>query len=475
MIPMHVPRGWYCDARPSGAYVVLIRDSHLITDRGRVELPHGQNLLYVALAPDGIRFAGQGHRDDLAWEWTGSQWVSHGHAPGVRPCIYDAAGVLRIARAGGPTGSQGWRCVAPDGSLVTADATYADPQRRIWEYTDLSGVTIGQSGDGPHGPDAVLALSPGGRYVIAEGQCRFIRAHQDAHLLAIAWVNEHDSSASLLWLGLDEVATFPRQRVEQPAPSPDPEPTPEPEEPVSVPNLLEIVKAERAKYGPVPSDAELGRMLNAIAWKGNGNRADGPWGLSVKPSGTNCPAPDGTLIAHDILHHKPTDTLWDVLEAAGAQATPTWGQVEHHRNPQRPWKAPLPPMGGDQDDPGDSDERPGPGPAMDPRLLPIAQELTVVAVRLDESIAALRGIKPAPTPEPHECPTPRWPDDHECPAPGPVTTLTEPDAQAARRGWERIWRGPLPGDLLTFLLYRLLVEGAAVEDLDAEVGRRRGQ
>lgn len=79
------------------------------------------------------------------------------------------------------------------------------------------------------------------------------------------------------------------------------------------------VRAERAAYGPKMTPADVGRMLNAIAWK---NRASG-WGLLSKNFGTNCPA-IGTIIACDILVHAPSGQHFDVLVDAENAARPTW-------------------------------------------------------------------------------------------------------------------------------------------------------
>lgn len=117
--------------------------------------------------------------------------------------------------------------------------------------------------------------------------------------------------------------------------TPSPSPTPGGGQPAS---LLSDVQAERGKYGPRPSAAELGQLLNAVAWN---NRAAG-WGLSRKDFGNYCPSPAGS-IACDILHHQPTNTLYDVLAAAGEASTPQWVLVPYHNNPNRPWVAPVQP------------------------------------------------------------------------------------------------------------------------------------
>lgn len=110
-------------------------------------------------------------------------------------------------------------------------------------------------------------------------------------------------------------------------------------------SLLELVRQVRAGYPAIPTDPQLCEMLNTIAWTANGNRADGPWGLSAKPGGTRCIRTDGQPLAHDIIHHRPTNRLFDVFVAAGAESTPAWSEVGHHQDPNRPWVAAIPPGG----------------------------------------------------------------------------------------------------------------------------------
>ena len=147
-IRIDVPGGWYLDALPNGAYVALVKDSHLQTSRGRVELPNGGNLLFVRIAADGQRFAGIGHLDDRAYEWSGSGWSSPSMAFGPNAIAYDVRDVLRVVWGPGtPTGSMGWRYLADSGDLVTAEDTYADPLNHLWEYTIRGDIRCGQGGD----------------------------------------------------------------------------------------------------------------------------------------------------------------------------------------------------------------------------------------------------------------------------------------------------------------------------------------
>lgn len=105
--------------------------------------------------------------------------------------------------------------------------------------------------------------------------------------------------------------------------------------------VRETVAEVRAKYGPSPDDRELGLILNEAAWK---HRAEG-WGLSRKNSGAKALHVDGSFIARDILHHRPSNMIYDVLVAAGdgGPATPAWQEVGVMTDPARPWVAPLPP------------------------------------------------------------------------------------------------------------------------------------
>lgn len=108
-------------------------------------------------------------------------------------------------------------------------------------------------------------------------------------------------------------------------------------------SLLPDLQAERAKYGATMTDDECVELCNAVAWK---NRAEG-WGLNQKTSGTHGERYDGQGCAHDILHHQPTNGLYDVLIAAGAASTPTWGYLGTNQNSSRPWVAPIIPENGE--------------------------------------------------------------------------------------------------------------------------------
>lgn len=138
-------------------------------------------------------------------------------------------------------------------------------------------------------------------------------------------------------------------------------------------SLLEQVKAERSKITGQPTEAQIGVILNKVAWD---NRFDG-WGLNRKEAGNHCPSPAGS-IACDILHHKPTNALYDVFRDIENGATPQWTLVGTADNPDRPWVAPMmPPDGGP----------PPPPPPTNCQLCEVAKaELDRANVRLRDDL-----------------------------------------------------------------------------------------
>jgi hypothetical protein len=60
--------------------------------------------------------------------------------------------------------------------------------------------------------------------------------------------------------------------------------------------------------------------------------------------------------------------VFNAATGDGATATATWMQTEHHHDPDRPWVAPVQPVGGDEDDPGDTNT---PQPAPQPVPVPV--------------------------------------------------------------------------------------------------------
>lgn len=145
-------------------------------------------------------------------------------------------------------------------------------------------------------------------------------------------------------------------------------------------SVYDTVVEVRAKYGsweetladgtpnPAfhrPTPEELGAILNEVAWR---HRADG-WGVNAKPNGFNVPQPlTGIAIASDILHHQPTNKIYDVLISAGERAEPAWQEQGVMNDPTRPWVAPMPV--------GDVDPPPVPPPTETCKFTPC--DVTVI-------------------------------------------------------------------------------------------------
>ena len=136
-------------------------------------------------------------------------------------------------------------------------------------------------------------------------------------------------------LGANRLYTMPDTgEVEEPG---EPEEPGESEEPES---LLPTVKQERAKYPtPVPND-ELGTLLNTVAWQ---HRAEG-WGLAEKFVGARSVQPHtGTFVSRDLLIHRPSSLMYDVLQDVAEAAVPVWNLVG---SSDMPWVAPVDPDDG---------------------------------------------------------------------------------------------------------------------------------
>jgi len=140
-------------------------------------------------------------------------------------------------------------------------------------------------------------------------------------------------------------------------------------------NGLEIVREVRATFGPTLTDEQCGLLTNEVAWRLA--QTDPAWGVSTKTTGTHATLPNGTQIAHDILHYRTTNTLVDILQAAGAASVPQWVEVPYHHDPARPWlaamnpslwQAPLPPP---------------PSPSVQAQLTEMQAQLRQMAFQLD--------------------------------------------------------------------------------------------
>jgi hypothetical protein len=139
---------------------------------------------------------------------------------------------------------------------------------------------------------------------------------------------------------------------------------------------------------PIESNAQLGAMLNRIAWA---HRAQGI-GLNRKSGGNNCDSPAGK-IACDILQRQSDGAAWDVFGSAGPgePTTPSCGSaIDPITDPSRPFVAAVNP----------GDEAPGADPAPNAPTTPTpgpAPDLGPILARLDTLEASLRAEMRAQT------------------------------------------------------------------------------
>lgn len=98
---------------------------------------------------------------------------------------------------------------------------------------------------------------------------------------------------------------------------------------------LETLQTIRPLYPTPMSNAQLGEMLNQVAWL---HRAEG-YGLLYKPAGANCPQPQtGIKVSRDILM-LPDGRIYDCLIDAEGDATPTWQRKQPVNNDL--WRQPV--------------------------------------------------------------------------------------------------------------------------------------
>jgi hypothetical protein len=218
-----LPGCWYTDIRLDGQYACLVRDSHIQSSQGRIELPTFQqdgrtvkdNVLMLRLPPVGeFAIAGQSHNGLGNWEYRGGVWKVVGASYGVNPVLYDWQPTLHV---GAPQfGSQGLRYATQQNQLVTGDATYADPSKAIWEWTEYGDVRVGQGAGG------CIAIHGALRYMLEQGDCRFVRYTRSADNLAIAMVKQLENKAVTLRLTVAELSTFPPETAPPVDPPVDP-------------------------------------------------------------------------------------------------------------------------------------------------------------------------------------------------------------------------------------------------------------
>lgn len=139
-----VTNGWYGEALPTGEFAALRLDSHVETHFGVIPPPspgNGPLFLRITAVPQ-FKFAGQGHGDGIAWEWTRSAgWTNVGTTFDVNPLVYNQQGdlILKV----GPVSSQGYRYVDDANQPVTGNASHRDLPLDVFEFTKRGPFTVG--------------------------------------------------------------------------------------------------------------------------------------------------------------------------------------------------------------------------------------------------------------------------------------------------------------------------------------------
>lgn len=360
------PGGTYSDARTDGSYAVLMPHSSVLTQEGSLPLPpaelaaNGIGPLYIRVTESGpFKFAGQSHAGLGTWEWSQFGWHLLGPACGVSPVIYDLSNVLHISDCS--VGSQGWRYIDEiTGKLVTGDATYADKDNKIWEYTRHGNVTVGQ------GEKGCIAIRGADRRMLEVGDCRFVRFNRSGDQLSIAMVKLTENKSVIIWLTESELSTFPLETVDPPPPPVkeicgdkidnngdgriDENCPVDPPVTEGMPDHKQLLIDLRKNYPALLNQQQAGELMARLAYT---LRAEG-FGLYKKNGGNNCPIPNSSvMVSCDIILHKPTSTWCDVLGSGPdvgelGPSTPTWckgdpGDMTNFFSPPNPGAVDPPP------------------------------------------------------------------------------------------------------------------------------------
>jgi hypothetical protein len=290
MRPLDVAGGWYVRALPTGQVAVLVPGKHIETHEGNKPLPFGyDNLLFPDITiVGGFRIAGQSHSGAGNVEFAAGEWHVRAPSYGTNPVAYDRGG--RLYHGDPAYGAQGIRYFDENNQPVTADATYADPARRIGEWTQLGDITVGQSAYN------LVILYRDQRFVLAEGvgpqNIHFDRA---GDACVVSWYDVSPTvAAHVRWFTASEILGLPVESVATPPPVEPPAPPKEPTvEPIKFPArvqvIVETLYERNLKLAESPHDDDrriLARMIaeqvrfelgDEWGWKSN-------HGVGVSPS-----------------------------------------------------------------------------------------------------------------------------------------------------------------------------------------------
>jgi hypothetical protein len=216
---------WEGDVLPGGAFVAAFPDTRLETVWGTIQAPEW--IRYPRLHPAFAQVAGQTQNTDrLLRVQINDTPIEEGPACGVSACLYGPDGTLyKNPQCADPYYSQGFRYFdTRTNQPVPAWTTYTDSDRKIYEWTEYDGITVGQGGRGPHGEDPCVVLFNGRRYLLEVGTCRVVRFTKLGDQLAIGFFRQDLPAFVGHWLSVAEIASLlDITDGEQPPPDPEPD------------------------------------------------------------------------------------------------------------------------------------------------------------------------------------------------------------------------------------------------------------
>lgn len=217
--------GWYGDNTLQRDYVSLHRDSHIVCNGKRIELPPGQsNLLQlVCLNWRGqVLIAGQGQKNNN-WLWKDNKWIDLGPSFGTFSCtfgpsnlyivcgnnlyyLYDLEADKKSNSISRVIGANGIRYInfnqALDG-IITGDRTYGPSPYNLSQWTSYQDLVLGQSYI-----DGAVLIRNGIQYKIESGDTEFLRLHYDGFNIAISIVKMLENRTVFYWFDINELNQF---------------------------------------------------------------------------------------------------------------------------------------------------------------------------------------------------------------------------------------------------------------------------
>jgi hypothetical protein len=309
--------GFYADAWPDGTRAVLLALERKVVTRDAM-IPVENAPLYLCCTPArGFQFAGQSDRAPGTVHYhdervTLDPRIAHGN----NGCLFDLAGELHIIEPAANQTSQGYRYVAPDGTLVLGDDAIL--REEISQPVDLGdGILIGQG----HDVDGCVVKIDGARRMLQGGMVYAVRAHRDGERVAVAFydVQPDGLTAYIYHVTLSELRALPpvpNVGTTVPIPGTPPDPTPDPEPPSM--DYLQIIRDIRQDY-PTPLGTRHWEFLVEVA------QATGTQ-LYRKEDDNSVLIPSlRKRVSLDVIGRGSLGNRWaDILQDSEGQAIPTF-------------------------------------------------------------------------------------------------------------------------------------------------------